>query len=199
MNSPTQDRLDKAGKPLSRREHPESKAGTHSDVRHIERLKSGLQAEYTTSVTLWRSGRIRGTTLVPKSPNELLTGAFPMGLFGGKDWNVIAIIYERREMYRVNGQRGKGGNAVKCRDGAKNHERTIYWAVFNQKRAFVEGGGGNGEKMVTNEIIAQLKKEFSINPTVTSILGMLERGEQPMASKPLAFSGYPKPEHGPEN
>ncbi|MEI8020251.1 MAG: hypothetical protein WCH39_18770 [Schlesneria sp.] len=122
-----------------------------------------------------------------------------MGLFGGKDWNVIAIIYERREMYRVNGQRGKGGNAVKCRDGAKNHERTIYWAVFNQKRAFVEGGGGSGEKMVTNEIIAQLKKEFSINPTVTSILGMLERGEQPMASKPLAFSGYPKPEHGPEN
>ncbi len=121
-----------------------------------------------------------------------------MGLFGGKDWNVIAIIFERREMYRVNGQRGKGSDATKCRDGAKNHDRTIYWAVFDQKRAFVEGGGGHGEKMVTTDIIARLKREFSTNATVTSILGMLERGELTNAAKPLAFSGYPKPEHTPE-
>ena len=118
-----------------------------------------------------------------------------MGLFGGKDWNVIAIIFERREMYRVNGQRGKGSDATKCRDGAKNHDRTIYWAVFDQKRAFVEGGGGLGEKMVTADIVARLKKEFSTNVTVTHILSLLERGELPMAAKPLVFGGYPKPEH----
>ena len=112
-----------------------------------------------------------------------------MGLFGGKDWNIIAIIFESRVMYRVNGQRGKGSDATKCRDGAKNHDRTIYWAVFNQKRGFVEGGGGNGEKMVTGEIIAKLKKEFVTNPTVTGILGMLERGELTKVSKPLAFTG----------
>jgi hypothetical protein len=130
------------------------------------------------------------------------TGAFAkscgrraMGLFGGKDWNVIAIIYERREMYRVNGQRGKGSGATKCRDGAKNHERTIYWAVFNQKRAFVEGGGGLGEKMVTTDIIARLKREFSTNATVTGILGILERGESAMIAKPLAFGGYPRPDN----
>ena len=121
-----------------------------------------------------------------------------MGLFGGKDWNVIAIIFERREMYRVNGQRGKGSDATKCRDGAKNHDRTIYWAVFNQKRAFVEGGGGKGEKMVTPDIIARLKREFSTNATVTGVLGMLERGETAMVAKPLLFTGYPKPEHAPE-
>ena len=122
-----------------------------------------------------------------------------MGLFGGKDWNIIAIIFESRVMYRVNGQRGKGSDATKCRDGAKNHDRTIYWAVFNQKRGFVEGGGGNGEKMVTGEIIAKIKKEFVTNPTVTGILGMLERGELTKVSKPLAFTGYPKPEQGPED
>ncbi len=121
-----------------------------------------------------------------------------MGWFGGKDWNVIAIIFERREMYRVNGQRGKGGDATKCRDGAKNHDRTIYWAVFDQKRAFVEGGGGKGEKMVGADVIARLKREFSTNATVTSILGVLERGELKMASKPLVFAGYPKPEHSSE-
>ena len=122
-----------------------------------------------------------------------------MGLFGSKDWNVIASFFERRELYRVNGQRGKGSDATKCRDGAKNHERTIYWAAFDQKRKFIEGGGGLGEKMVTNEIIARLKKEFSTNITVTSVLNVLERGELKMASKPLLFTGYPKPEQGPED
>jgi hypothetical protein len=131
--------------------------------------------------------------------NSIFDRSLVMGLFGGKDWNVIAIIFERREMYRVNGQRGKGSDATKCRDGAKNHERTIYWAVFDQKRKFVEDGIGGGEKMVTNDIIARLKKEFSANVTVTSILGALEKGETKMASKPLVFFGYPKPEQGPED
>lgn len=117
-----------------------------------------------------------------------------MGLFGGKDWNVIAIIFERREMYRVNGQRGKGSDATKCRDGAKNHERTIFWAVYDQKRAFIEGGPGIGQKLVPPDVVVRLKKELSTNATVTNILGMLERAELPMAAKPLIFGGYPKPE-----
>ena len=122
-----------------------------------------------------------------------------MGWFGGKDWNVIAIIFESREMYRVNGQRGKGSDATKCRDGAKNHDRTIYWAAFDQKRAFVEGGGGKGERLISPDIVARLKKEFSMNATVTSVMGVLERGESKMSSKPLVFGGYPKPVQGPED
>lgn len=117
-----------------------------------------------------------------------------MGWFG-KDWNVIAIIFERRDMYRVNGQRGKGGDATKCRDGAKNHDRTIYWAVYDQKRAFVEGGSGKGESMVNPDIVARLKRELSMNATVTSVLGILERKEEVKTSKPLVFGGYPKPLH----
>jgi hypothetical protein len=117
-----------------------------------------------------------------------------MGLFGGKDWNVVAIIFERRDLYRVNGQRAKGSGATKCRDGAKNHERTIFWAVFDQKRAFVEGGPGGGEKLVPADVVARLKRELPTNATVTNILGMLERADVPMAAKPLIFGGYPKPE-----
>ena len=115
-----------------------------------------------------------------------------MGWFGGKDWNVIAIIFESREVYRVNGQRGQGGDAVKCRDGAKSHSRTIYWAAFDQKRAYLEGGPGPGEKLVPVDVIARLKKELPTNATVTGILGTLERKELPMLSKPLVFAGYPK-------
>lgn len=120
-----------------------------------------------------------------------------MGLFSSKDWNVVAIIFERREMYRVNGQRCKGGEATKVRDNVKSFERTIFWAVFDQKRSFLEGESGRGEKMVTNDIVQKLKKELSTNPTVQQILGILERGELDKAAKPLMWSGYPKSEQQP--
>jgi hypothetical protein len=120
-----------------------------------------------------------------------------MGLFGGKDWNVIAIIFERRELYRVNGQRVKGGEATKVRDNVKSFERTLFWAVFDQKRAFLEGGPGGGERMVTTEILQRLKKELPSNPTVTQILGLLEKAELDKAAKPLIWMGYPKSEQQP--
>ena len=117
-----------------------------------------------------------------------------MGWFGTKDWNVIAIIFERREMYRVNGQRAKGGDAAKVRDGAKNHERTIYWAVFDQKRAFVEGDTGKGQTSVSTDIVQRLKRELSTNMTVQQILKLLEQGDLTNAAKPLVWAGYPKSE-----
>ena len=120
-----------------------------------------------------------------------------MGFFGTKDWNVVAIIFERREMYRVNGQRCKGGDATKVRDNVKNFERTIFWAVFDQKRSFLEGSSGPGEKMVTTEIVQRLKRELPTNPTVQQILGLLERGELDKAAKPLMWMGYPKSEQQP--
>jgi hypothetical protein len=123
-----------------------------------------------------------------------------MSWFGGKDWNVIAIIFERREMYRVNGNRSKGGEAVKARDGAKKHPRTIFWAVFDQKRAFLEGEPGPGQTLVPPDVIARLKRELPTNSTIIQILGILEKGELAMAAKPLVWSGYPKPElFGEEN
>lgn len=117
-----------------------------------------------------------------------------MGFFSTKDWNIVAIIFERREMYRVNGQRCKGGDATKVRDNIKGFERTIFWAVFDQKRAFLEGASGRGERMVTNEIVQKLKRELPTNPTVLQILGILERGELDKAAKSLVWGGYPKSE-----
>ena len=122
-----------------------------------------------------------------------------MGLFSTKDWNVVAIIFETREMYRVNGQRCKGGNATKARDSVKGFARTIFWAVFDQKRAFLEGESGPGERMVTNEIVQRLKREIHSNPTVMQILGLLEKGELDKAAKPLMWGGYPKPEQHPQD
>jgi hypothetical protein len=120
-----------------------------------------------------------------------------MGLFSSKDWNVIAVIFERRDLYRVNGNRSKGSEAVKARDGAKNHPRTIFWAVFDQKRAFLEGEPGKGQTMIDHQAVQKLKRELPSNPTVTHILGILERGELPMAAKPLLWTGYPKAEEPP--
>ncbi len=69
------------------------------------------------------------------------------GLFGGKDWNVLAVIFERPDLYTVSGQRVKGGAAEKARDGASAHPRTIFWAVFDQKGKFLQGGPAAVQRM----------------------------------------------------
>ena len=67
-----------------------------------------------------------------------------LGLFGGKDWNVVGIIFERPDLYRVNANRGKGGQATTIRDAVKGHDRTIVWAVFDQKGGLLECQPGPG-------------------------------------------------------
>ena len=72
-----------------------------------------------------------------------------MGLFSGtKDWNVVAILYEKKGHLQVNGNRVKGADAEKVRDAVKRHSRSVFWAVFNQKRSFIEGGPGAGREFV---------------------------------------------------
>jgi len=115
-----------------------------------------------------------------------------MGLFGKrKDWNVIAIIFEKKDLYRVNGNRGKGSEAAKIRDGAKGHARTIFWAVFDQQGAFLEGDAGPGCHLVPRETLAQLTRELPKIATVRSILSQLESGPLDKAAKPLDWTGYP--------
>jgi hypothetical protein len=115
-----------------------------------------------------------------------------MGLFSRKDWNVIAVIFERVDLYTVNGNRGKGGDADKARDGAKTHTRTVFWAVFDQKRSFVEGGPGAGSRNVPNDILKKLERELPMNRTVQDVLKALEEGKEARAAKSLSWSGYPK-------
>lgn len=113
------------------------------------------------------------------------------GLFGGKDWNVLAVIFERRDLYKVSGQRAKGGAAEKARDGAKAHPRSIYWAVFNQKGSFQEGGPGAGSLQVPGDVLKRLEREIATNRTVQEILKSLETRETDKVAKPLAWHGYP--------
>lgn len=116
-----------------------------------------------------------------------------MGLFGKKkDWNVIAIMFETREQYRVNGNRAKGSQAETVRDGAKSHDRTVFWAVFDQKRAFVEGAPGKGHNLVPAQVLAKLERELPRLETVREVLTVLEGGKTDKASKALQWDGYPR-------
>ena len=115
-----------------------------------------------------------------------------MGLFSRKDWNVIAVIFERSDMYTVAGQRAKGGDADKARDGAKLHKRAVFWAVFDQKRAFVEGGPGHGSINVPADVVKKLERELPTNRTVQDILKALETGTETKAAKSLSWTGYPR-------
>lgn len=115
-------------------------------------------------------------------------------LFGGKDWNVIAVIFEKKDLYRINGNRAKGSNAEKARDGAKNHQRTLYWAVFDQKRKFVEGAEGNAHNMIPANTLQQLQRTLHTNRTVMKVLENLEKGTTDRLSVAMEWSGYPKSE-----
>lgn len=115
-----------------------------------------------------------------------------MGLFSRNDWNIIAIIFERADLFQVSGQRVKGGNAEKAREGAKSHPRTVFWAVFNQKGSFVEGGAGNGARNVALDAVKRLERELPMNRSVQDVLKALETGASDRLAKPLVWGGYPK-------
>lgn len=108
-----------------------------------------------------------------------------MGLFGRKDWNVVAIIFERKGLFQVNGNRTKGKDAVKARDGAKAHSRTAFWAVFNQKGSFVEGGPGAAASMVPPEKLKVLTRDLARLKPVLDVLKELETGRAKQLARPL--------------
>jgi hypothetical protein len=112
-------------------------------------------------------------------------------MFGSKDWNVIAILFERPDMYRANGNRGKGSEATTIRDNVKKHPRTIFWGVFDQKGAFLEGGPGEGARSIPATTLQRLVREVAKIPTVLEVLGILEKGTEKNVSKTLVWSGYP--------
>lgn len=114
-----------------------------------------------------------------------------MGFFGSKDWNVVAIIFERPDMYRANGNRGKGGEATTIRDNVKNHPRTIFWGVFDQKGAFLEGGPAGGARSIPPTTLQRLVREVPKLPTVLEVLSILEKGTEKNVSKTLVWNGYP--------
>ena len=114
-----------------------------------------------------------------------------MGLFSKKDWNVIAVIYETKSVYRVNGNRGIGSAATTIRAGAKAHDRTVFWAVFDQNRQFLEGEPGPGQHLVPATTLARIIREFPTIKTVRDVLSVLESGKSDKISRQLEWSGLP--------
>lgn len=114
-----------------------------------------------------------------------------LGLFGGKDVNVIAVIFERRDLYQISGQRAKGSAAKKAEDGAKAHPRTVFWAVFDQKGSYKSGGPGAGAIQVPGDVVKRLERELRGNRTVQEVLKILETRESDKIAKPLVWGGYP--------
>ena len=117
-----------------------------------------------------------------------------MGWFSKKDWNVLAIIFERHDMYVVNGNRAKGKEAEKIRDGARSHARAVYWAVFAQKGAYLEGGPGPAKEKLQAATFEHLKRDLVMIPTVREVLRTLESGSEAKVARQLIWSGYPLPE-----
>src|ERR1700722_18640433 len=101
---------------------------------------------------------------------------------GGKDWNVIGVLFEKKGHVQINGNRAKGANAEKVRDAVKRHPRAVFWAVFNQKRTFVEGGSGAGKEFVSLESFQYIERNLVKAKPVAQILAMLEQGKTDKAA-----------------
>jgi hypothetical protein len=115
-----------------------------------------------------------------------------MALFGGtKDWNVIAVLHQKPGLFQVNGNRAKGPNAEKVRDVAKRHARSVFWAVFNQKRSFLEGGPGAGRDFVSLETLQFIEKQIAKAKSVSQILSMLEGGKTDKAATGWEIAAQP--------
>jgi hypothetical protein len=78
------------------------------------------------------------------------------------------------------------------RDGAKQHARTLYCAVFDQKGAFLEGEPGAGKETIPAPLLKKLIQDLPMNKTVRGVLSALEKGEATKVSKALEWTGYPK-------
>jgi hypothetical protein len=113
-----------------------------------------------------------------------------MGLFSRKDWNIVAIMFETRQKLSVNGNRGKGKAADTIRANVQKHDRTIYWAVFDQNGAFLEGDAGAGSEHVSKETLTRLTRELPRLKTVREVLTALESGKVDKAAKVLDWPGY---------
>lgn len=107
---------------------------------------------------------------------------------------MLAVIFERPDLYQISGQRVKGGAAEKARDGAKRHARTIFYAVFDQKGKLLESGPGAGMHQVPKEVLQKLDREIRTNRTVLDILKALETKATDKLAKPMVWTGYPRPQ-----
>jgi hypothetical protein len=112
-----------------------------------------------------------------------------MSFLLGKDWNVLALTFERADLYRINGNRTKGRDASKIADNAKRHARTIYWAIYNQKGKLLESGPGAYGTMIPAATLERLMRELPTNESVLGVLGQLQRGESDKAAKIFSWDG----------
>jgi hypothetical protein len=105
----------------------------------------------------------------------------------GKDWNVIAVTFERTDLYRVNGNRTKGQDANKIRDNAKRHARTIYWAIFDQKGRMLDAAPGPYAELVPEATMEKLIEDLPTNETLLHVLELLSEGGNEKAAKVLEW------------
>lgn len=120
-----------------------------------------------------------------------------MGFLLGKDWNVVAITFERADLYRVNGNRAKGHTANKIRDNVKRHARTIHWAVFDQKGKLLESDAGPGVTLVGAAASEKLAAVLAANESIQAVLEALRSGPSDKAARVLTWDGYPARESEP--
>jgi len=113
-----------------------------------------------------------------------------MGWFGSKDWNVVAVIFERSDLYRVKRQPGQGrGRHDHSRRGQK-HPRTISGRCSTRRERTWKGGRRRLQVDPARRTAAPRPRSRR-QSFRREVLATLESGKEDKWSKPLVWNGYP--------
>jgi hypothetical protein len=120
-----------------------------------------------------------------------------MGLFGfgGKETNLVVVMYEGPSRLRLNGNRKKGKEADAAKKGAAAHDRTVCWIEFSQGGMRVDEGKGPAAAKVGEDEVKRLLKELPLTTACKEMLRELEGG-QDRSAKIFAWkdpNATPKP------
>ena len=120
-----------------------------------------------------------------------------MGLFGfgGKESNLVVVMYEGPNRLRLNGNRKKGKEASAAKKGAVSHDRTVCWIEFSQGGMRLDEGAGPAAVKIGDAEVKRLLRELPLTTACKDMLRELEGG-QDRSAKILAWqsaSAAPKP------
>ena len=101
--------------------------------------------------------------------------------FGGKESNIVVVMYEGPNRLRLNGNRKKGRDLAVAKKAAAAHDRTVCWIEFSQGGARLDQGIGPAAAKIGDAEANRLLKDLPLSTACKEMLRDLEGGHEKSA------------------
>ncbi len=106
--------------------------------------------------------------------------------FGGKESNIVVVMFEGPGRLRLNGNRKKGKEVESVKKNASAHDRTVCWIEFSQTGMRLDEAVGPAAAKVGADEAKRLLKDLPLTTACKEMLRELEGG-QDRSAKILAW------------